>query len=126
MTLRENRLRSSEDREPRCEIQLVFKIRWKVYRTAYASRTRCGRVSKNILVILGGLVFVLWARTNCKNISMAKEFVTANEIHVPAKIVRIELLDPFPKVRRKESAFPNIVLEPEQTDIELSVSSPNA
>jgi hypothetical protein len=57
---------------------------------------------------------------------MAKEFVAANEIHVPAKIVRIKLLDPRPKIRRKESAVLNIVMEPEQTDIKLNVFSPKA
>ena len=73
-----------------------------------------------------GSIFVLWAQTNCKNISLAKEFVMANEIQVPAKIVRIKLLDPFPKIRRKESAVLNIVMEPERTGIELNLFSSNA
>ena len=88
-------------------------------RTAYASRSRCSCVSENIFVILSRLVFVLRAQTNCKNISSAKEFVMGNEIQGPTKIVRIELLDPFPKIRRKESAILNIVMEPERTDIKL-------
>src|SRR5215467_3442633 len=113
MTLRENRLRSGDDRELLCKIKLVLEIRWNVYRTAYAPRSRCPRVSKNILIILGGLDFVLWTCANCKNILMAENFVMANEIHVPAIIVRIELLDPFPKIRRKESAVLNIVMKPE-------------
>src|SRR4029077_18303213 len=99
MTLRENHLRSGDDREPRCEIKLVLEIRWKVYRAAYASRSRCACVSENIFVILGGLDLLLRARANGKDISMAKEFVTANKIHVPAIVVRIKLFDPFPKVR---------------------------
>jgi hypothetical protein len=83
-------------------------------------------VSENIFVILSGLDFVLWAQTNCKNISSAKEFVTANEIQAPAKIVRIKLLDPFPEIRRKESAVLNIVVEPVRTDIKLNLFSSNA
>ena len=83
-------------------------------------------MSENIFVILSGLDFVLWAQTNCKNISSAKEFVTANEIQVPAKIVRTKLLDPFPKVRRKESAVLDIVMEPERTEIKLNLFSSNA
>ena len=74
---------------------------------------------RNIFVILGGLVFVLRAQTNSKHISSAEEFVTTNETQVPAKIVRIKLLDPFPKIRRKESAVLKVAIEPECTDIKL-------
>ena len=52
--------------------------------------------------------------------------MTANEIQGPAKIVRIKLLDPFPKIRRKESAVLNIVVEPVRTDIKLNLFSSNA
>jgi hypothetical protein len=83
-------------------------------------------VSENIFVILSRLDFVLWAQTNCKNISSTKEFMTANEIQGPAKIVRIKLLDPFPEIRRKESAVLNIVVEPVRTDIKLNLFSSNA
>ena len=83
-------------------------------------------MSENIFVILGGLVFGLWAQTNCKDISLAKEFVTANETQAPAKIVRIKLLDPFPKIRRKESAVLKIAMEPERTDIKLNLIRSNA
>ena len=99
MTFRENRLRSGEDREALCQIQLVLQITWKVYRSVYGSRGCSPRVSENIFVILSGLFFVLWTQTNSENISQAKNLVTANEIQVPTKIVRIELLNPFPKIR---------------------------
>ena len=82
-------------------------------------------MSENIFIILSGLVLVLWAQTNCKHISSAKEFVTANEIQVPAKIVRIKHLDPFPKARRKESAVLEIAMEPERTDVNLNLISSN-
>src|SRR5215471_5898016 len=98
MTLRENRLRSGEDRELRRDIQLVLKIAWDVYRSAYGSRSRCARVSENIFVVLGRLILVLWTQANCKDISMAKKFVTANEIEIPANIVGIKLLDPLPEI----------------------------
>src|SRR5262249_7844910 len=125
MTLRENRLRSGEDRKRRYEIKLVLEIRWKVYRTAYASRSRCARLSENILVILGGLVFVLGAQTNGKNILMAQEFVTTNEIQVGSKIVRIKLLNPFPKIGRKKSAVLKIAMKPKDARIEFHIVSPD-
>ena len=56
---------------------------------------------------------------------MAKNFVTANEIEIPAKIVRIKLLDPFPEIWRKESAVLYIVMEPERADIKLNLFSLN-
>ena len=83
-------------------------------------------MSEEILVVLAVLIFELWAQTNCKDISLAKEFANANEIQCPAEIVRIKLLDPFPKVRRKESATLDIVMEPERTDIKLNLFSSNA
>ena len=83
-------------------------------------------MSENIFVILAGLVFELWAQTNCKDILFAEQFVMANEIQVPAKIVRIKLLDSFPKIRRKESTVLKIAMEPERTGIKLNLIRSNA
>jgi len=83
-------------------------------------------VPENIFVILGGLVFVLWAQTKCKDISSAKEFVTANEIQIPAKLVRTKLLDSFSEIRRKESTVLKIAMEPERTSIKLNLIRSNA
>jgi len=52
--------------------------------------------------------------------------VTANDIQIPAKIVRIKLLDSFPKIRRKESTVLKIAMEPERTGIKLNLIGSNA
>ena len=83
-------------------------------------------MSEDIFVILAGLVFELWAQTNCKDISLAKEFVTANEIQVSRRNCPNKTFDPFPKIRRKESAVLKIAMEPERTDIKLNLISSNA
>src|SRR5436305_2103982 len=66
------------------------------------SRSGCTCMSEEILVVLGMLVFELWAQTNGENIPPAKEFASANEIHCPSKVVRIKHFDPLPKIGRKE------------------------
>ena len=78
-------------------------------------------MSENIFVILAGLVFELWAQTNCKDVSFAEQFVTANEIQIPAKIVRLKLLDSFPKIRRKESTVLKIAMKPKDPRIEFNI-----
>jgi hypothetical protein len=83
-------------------------------------------MSEEILVVLAMLVLELRAQTNCKDISLAKEFATANEIQCPAEIVRIKHFDPLPKIGRKEPPVLKIAMEPVRTDIKLNLFSANA
>ena len=107
-------------------MELVFEVDWNVYRNAFASRSRCACMSEEILVVLAVLIFELWAQTNCKDISLAKEFATANEIQCPAEIVRIKHFDPLPKIGRKEAAILKIAMEPERAGIKLNLISSKA
>src|SRR6476646_2060404 len=75
-------------------MELVLEVDWNVYGNAFASRGRCACMSGEILVVLAVLVFELRAQANCKHISSAKEFATANEIQYPAEIVRIKFRSP--------------------------------
>src|SRR6266542_2270802 len=72
------------------------------------------------------LVFDLRAQTDCKNISLAKKFVAANEIQVSTEIIRIKHLDhPLVEIRRKKSAVFQVAIDPELASIELNLVGSN-
>ena len=81
---------------------------------------------ENICVILRMLVFDLGAYADCKNISLAKQFVARNEIQVAAEVIRIKHFDSLVKIRRKQSAVLEIAMKPERAGIELNLVGSNA
>src|ERR1700757_3143596 len=105
MPFGKNRLRPSDKRELARDIKLILEVDRKIDRNCLASRCCGTSVPEIIFVVLAMFIFRLGTETECKDIFPAKQIVAADEIQVPAEIVRINLFDPRAKVRRKKVAF---------------------